>query len=431
MAPTSNHITKNLVEKVSAPPKGQIFIRDDEIKGFALRVTENGIKSFVWEGRINGRMRRDTLGKFPDLTVAEARAKALEYKAKIARGENPVIERDNERNALREEKTLAQLIDDYMNLHAKPHKKSWREDEGLITRYLPSSWKSRRLSEFSHDEIVRLHQTIGGENGQYAANHFVRLLRAMFNRAKLWRMLTGDNPAIGVKFFREEKRDRFLAADELKRLNQALLDEPDWRWRAFFPLSLLLGTRRSELIAARWADFDLKQRIWRIPDTKAGRPHLLPLPKAAVQILNRLPSHNKSEWVFPGESKSGHIVEPAKAWQRIRERGELDGDEDDPKTAVRLHDLRRTLGSWLAASGYSLPLIGRALNHSNVSTTAIYARLNLDPVREALEQNARLMIAVFSKGQNGSSRLRKTNGHSSNARHAQSRRTRTTQESQS
>lgn len=332
---------------------------------------------------------------------------ALDYKARIARGENPVAERNQERDALRGEKTPAQLIDDYMNLHAKPHKKSWREDQGLLARYLPSSWKSRRLSEFSHDEIVRLHQKIGRENGQYAANHFMRLLRAMFNLAKSWHMLSGDNPAIGVKFFREEKRDRFLAADELKRLNQALLDEPDWRWRAFFPLSLFLGTRRGELMTARWADFDLDARLWRIPDTKAGRPHLLPLPKAALRIFNQLPSRGKSEWVFPGEGKDGHVIEPSKAWQRIRQRAGLDGNEEEPKSAVRVHDLRRTLGSWLAASGYSLPLIGRALNHSNVSTTTIYARLNLDPVREALEQNARLMVAVSAKGDAPSSRSRR------------------------
>jgi integrase len=211
-------------------------------------------------------------------------------------------------------------------------------------------------------------------------------------------LATGDNPAVEGTFFKErEARPFSFRADELKRLNQALLDEPDWRWRAFFPLSLFLGTRRGELMNARWADFDLNAGIWRIPDTKAGRPHLLALPKAAIEILKQWPTRNNSDWVFPGESKSGHMIEPFKAWQRIRQRAGLDGDEDDPKSAVRVHDLRRTLGSWLAASGYSLPLIGRALNHSNVSTTAIYARLNLDPVREALEHNAKMMIAVSSK----------------------------------
>src|SRR5262245_32586672 len=264
----------------------------------------------------------------------------------------------------------------------------------MIRRHIPSSWSSRRLSDFSRHEMVRLHQTIGHEHGHYAANRLAALLRTMFNRAKLWGMLKEENPVRGIKMFHEEKRERFLTAEEIARLNQALMTEPDWRWRAFFPLSLLLGTRRGPLITARWADIDFAQAVWRIPNTKSGRPHLLPLPRAAVQILERLPSRDHSEWLFPGEKTNTSITAPSNAWQRIRKRAGLNGDENVPNSAVRPHDLRRTLGSWLAASGYSLPLIGRALNHANVSTTAIYARLDLDPVRRALEDNATMMLAA-------------------------------------
>jgi integrase len=204
----------------------------------------------------------------------------------------------------------------------------------------------------------------------------------MFNLAHDWGYLKTDNPASRVRFFREEKRDRFPSPEELGRVNRALAEEPSPYWRAYFPLSLLLGTRKSELQSARWEDMDLNQKTWRIPSTKAGRPHLLPLPKAAVEILERLP--RASEFVFPGKSASGHLAESAKAWQRIRKRA---GVSD-----ARMHDLRRTLGSWLAAQGDSLSLIGRALNHSDVSTTQIYARLELEPVREALEKNAALMF---------------------------------------
>src|SRR5262249_27547522 len=139
---------------------------------------------------------------------------------------------------------------------------------------------------------------------------------------------------------------------------------------------------------------DFAQAVWRIPNTKSGRPHLLPLPRPALQILEGLPSRHSSEWLFPGEKTNTSITAPSNAWQRIRKRAGLNGDDNVPNTAVRQHDLRRTLGSWLAASGYSLPLIGRALNHANVSTTAIYARLDLDPVRRALEDNATMMLAA-------------------------------------
>jgi integrase len=135
----------------------------------------------------------------------------------------------------------------------------------MFRRYLPSSWSARRLSDFSRHEIVRLHQTVGRDHRRYAANRLVALLRTMFNRAKAWGMLKEENPARGIKSFQEEKRERFLTGEEIARLNHALMNEPDWPWRAFFPLSLLLGTRRGEL--ARWADIDFAQTLWRIPNT--------------------------------------------------------------------------------------------------------------------------------------------------------------------
>jgi len=148
----------------------------------------------------------------------------------------------------------------------------------------------------------------------------------------------------------------------------------------------MLGTRKSELLATRWRDVDLVQRTLRLPETKAGRPHLLPLPAPAIAMLEDLPSRRESDWVFPSASASGHIMEPAKAWQRIRQRA---GIPD-----VRIHDLRHTLASWLIGAGYNLSLIGRALNHSQIATTERYAHLALDPVREALERNAALMFGL-------------------------------------
>ena len=209
----------------------------------------------------------------------------------------------------------------------------------------------------------------------------------MFNLARDWGMLNSDNPATRIKLMPERKRDRFLSPDELGRVNRSLAQEPSQYWRAYFALSLTLGTRKGELLGLRWTDIDFRQRTLRIPRTKAGRPHLLPLPSPTVSILESLPSRNTSEWVFPSTASStGHLVNPKVAWGRIRKAAKVPD--------VLIHDLRRTLGSWLAASGYSLPLIGRALNHTNVSTTAIYARLNLDPVRQALEQNATLMLSA-------------------------------------
>jgi integrase len=142
-----------------------------------------------------------------------------------------------------------------------------------------------------------------------------------------------------IKLFREQRRERYLSPEELARVNQALLEEPDWRWRAYFPLALMLGIRKSEPLPMRWQDIDLNVRTWRIPETKTGKSHLLPLPAPVMVILDSVPSRGTSEWVFLGNSAVGHIVEPAKAWQRIRARARV--------SDVRIHDLRHTLASWM------------------------------------------------------------------------------------
>jgi integrase len=324
-----------------------------------------------------------TLGGYPALSVHQARQEALKIKGAIARGEDPGLKRRQDRELL----TFGQVARIYLERHATLHKKSAHRDAQTIKLCL-TKWGTRKLSDISRNDVIRLHQALGAERGRYAANRTVALLRTIFNLSVDWGYLNGTNPAERLKLFREEKRDRFLSPDELSRVNKSLSEESNPYWHAYFQLSLFLGARRTELLEARWAIIDLERATWRIPNTKSGTPHLLPLPWAAVEILRQLPSRGTSEWVFPGDGISGHLIEPAKVWQRIRVRAGL--------RDVRIHDLRRTLGSWLASEGYSLPLIGRTLNHQNAATTQIYARLQLDPVREALERNAALMATVMS-----------------------------------
>src|SRR5712671_6140446 len=126
------NITKALVERTQAPATSQIFFRDDEITGFALRVTAGGVKSFVWEGRVKGRMRRVTLGQYPTLSVLIARQKALAMKVSVSEGRDPSTERKH----LNHERTFAALADHYIEEHAKPRKKSWAEDERRIEAHL-------------------------------------------------------------------------------------------------------------------------------------------------------------------------------------------------------------------------------------------------------------------------------------------------------
>jgi integrase len=297
-----------------------------------------------------------------------------------AKGQDPA----GERIQAREEMKFGELVEWYIENHARPHKKSCRTDERRLGAL--KGWNRRRLADIKTGDVGRIHIRIGETRGRVEANRTVELVGAVFNaatKAKVWR---GENPAKDVTLFDEVARERFLTAEELLRVNDALMAKTkgNWRWQAYFPLLLMLGLRRSELASLRWRYVDLGRRTLTLPTTKSGKSHLLPIPSPAVQILEGLPSRVTSEWVFPADSKSGHVENPTPIWHAIRKRA---GVPD-----VRVHDLRRTFGSWLAADGYGLPLIGKALNHANPASTAIYARLNLDPVRVMLEKNAQLMF---------------------------------------
>jgi integrase len=375
---TALKLAKRVIDATPCPTMGQVFLRDKDIPGFGMRLTRSG-KTFVLEKRVQGRMRRMTIGAYGPLTLEQAREKALALIGEIIEGHDPA-ERRQERH---QELTWAELTTLYLERHGPRKRTAWN-DKNMLHRYF-SSWQNRRLSSLTRQDVALLHSRIG-ETAQYAANRVVALARKMFNLARLWGVYTGENPATGIELFPEEKRDRFLQPQELPKLFEALSEEPSPYVKTAFLLSLLTGARRGEVLSTRWADFDLDQGIWRIPHTKANRPHYLPLPRPVIAILQALPRLAGCPYVFPGRDGKGHLVNIAKAWTRIRARAGL--------TDVRIHDLRRTLGSWLAADGASLLLIGRALNHTQVSTTAIYARLQLDPVREALEANAQKMLSV-------------------------------------
>jgi integrase len=354
----------------------QLFVRCDKLKGFALRVTENGAKAFTLDYSVSGKSRRKTIGQYPVMSLPQAYADALRLKGEIARNGEPTSDPVSG-PAL----TLGGLCGRYMRDYATSHKRSWKRDEQRIAKYF-GPLSSKGIDDIAVGDCVALHQEINANHGPIEANRTLQLLRGIYFKAQQWE-LTLRQP-VKVRMFKENKRRRFLSPEELLRVNEALMKEPDWRWRAYFPLLLLLGLRKSELLKAKWSWIDEGARTITIPVTKSGQPHVLPLPAAAFDIIWALPSRSNNEWLFPSElSGSGHLEDPWPAWERIRQAA---GVSD-----VCVHDLRRTFGSWLATGGISLPVIGRALNHSNPSSTAIYARLQLDPVRQAMEANADAM----------------------------------------
>ena len=179
----------------------------------------------------------------------------------------------------------------------------------------------------------------------------------------------------------------------------------------------------------RWNEITLAEGLWRIPDTKNGTPQNVTLSPEAIGILKARQESVEGPFVFPGDGATKHLVEPKMGWQRIFDRDELNqlisrieaaggklsleeglsiskslnqarmatkqlkiDTEGCRIEGLRIHDLRRTLGSWQAKQGTSLAIIGKSLNHKSQQTTAIYARLDLDPVRQSVNSATAAMM---------------------------------------
>ncbi len=365
------------------PSKGKrAYYYDTKVRGLGISITDKGTKTFIVYRKVNGRPERVTIGPYPDISIENARGKASEINSQIAQGRNP----NQEKNKLRGELIFKELFTKYLERHAKLHKKSWQSDENQYRLYL-THWNKRRLSSFQRSDIETLHTKVGQEHGVYAANRMLALLAVMFNKARDWGW-DGINPTQGIKKFKEVSRERFLSKEELPRFFEALEQEENKTLSDFFMLAILTGARRNNLQCMRWQDLNLEQCTWQIPETKNGSSHLVPLSPEVMAILKGRLFRKDAEWVFPSPtSKSGHLEEPKSAWKRILQRAGLEN--------LRLHDLRRTLGSWQAATGANSYIIGKSLGHKTQQATAVYARLNIDPVRESVEKATNAMMKTL------------------------------------
>jgi integrase len=363
------NFTKAALEGI-APAERRAYVYDTRTRGLAVRIEPTGQKAFYLYRRVNGKPTMLKLGLFPEMSIENARDEISKVNVAIRGGADPA----KARRAQRVEMTFSKLFDWYIENHAKPTKKTWYEDEKQNRRYLAALGK-RQLSAITKTDIRNLHQHIASEHGPYSANRALSLVRSVFNRALAHDVFDGANPAIGIAMKRERTRDRRLMGDELPRFFTALEAEPNEDIRDYVMISLLTGARQANVLAMRWDEIDQGAKVWRIPETKNGLPQFNPMGEEEIAILARRRAALTSPWVFPGPGKSGHLQEPRKGWERIRTSA---GMPD-----LRLHDLRRTLGSWMADTGAASNIIGKALGHQSQAATAIYARLSLDPVREA------------------------------------------------
>jgi integrase len=248
-------------------------------------------------------------------------------------------------------------------------------------------WEKRDVAQITQGEVQDWFDDLASRS-KSSAVRAVNQFSAILNWGIRRKYFAGPNPCQGVEKIKLQARDRFLQPNEIDALRKALGSEPQI-YQDFFWLCLLTGARRGNVLSMEWSEIDTRLATWRIPPHKFknGQSHTIALTAPALAILERrrarqdklTPSHNySSAFVFQSSKKEGHLAEPKRAWARIVKRAGLQD--------LRIHDLRRTLGSYLAIDGQSQYTIGKALGHLDPRSTAIYARLHLEPVRKALEE---------------------------------------------
>ncbi|HAF55591.1 MAG TPA: recombinase XerD [Thauera sp.] len=379
--------SKTALQALALPEPGKrLTIYDTETPKLALRATAAGTKTFYVVKRAGASMAWVKLGTFPEMPVEQARKAAALALGEFASGANPAAAR----RAFKAEPTLSEFFTEYGTRHGEK-KRAWAADVQRFRDYLQKPMGGKKLSEIDRATIAKvLHDAEKAGKSVATVRNIRALASGVFGKAVEWGFLD-YNPAQGVKVAgKKVSRDRFLQADELPRFFAAVAEE-DPAMRDFILLALLTGARRANLCAMHWRELDLSAGVWRIPRTKNDEPQSVTLCPEAVAILEARKDATGGGFAFPGTGRTGHIVEPKKAVERVMARAGIPYGRDVPN-GVTLHDLRRTLGSWQARTGASLAIIGKSLNHKSPQATAIYARLDLDPVRQSVNTATSAML---------------------------------------
>jgi integrase len=429
----SIRLNERAVKAAPAPAKGAVWLWDDEISGFGLRLfaptrrNPEGARSFFINYRVNGVERRLTIGAFPDWSAKAARDEAKELRRRIDRGEDPAADRREAREA----PTVKDLAERYRDEHL-PRKaaSSQVNDWAMIRNNILPELGSRKVADVHHGDVVALHKKISAR-GPTRANRVLAVASKMFSLSLLpragdsapWRDAAQGNPCKGVERNHEEGKERFFSPAEIAALSDALAAHGETSAANCIRLMMLTGCRPGEAMRATWAEF-AELGFWDKPSahTKQRKRHRVPLGAAAAEFIERLrrAAPEGVEFVFPGQKQGAPLKQLRTCWDAVSEAATIAlwRESPNPKIAglvaalgdaatvetcralaprrgvvlpagltdARAYDLRHTFASIGAGGGLSLQIIGRLLGHTQSRTTQRYAHLADDPLREAAEK---------------------------------------------
>lgn len=387
---------KPKLNEVSGKPSyPKQIIWDSTPTGFGCRVFPSGRKNFVYQYRNQfGQKRLADIGEHGALTVEEARNKAYRWAALVSDGKDPLDDRNKNRNGA----LMSDLCEVYIDRHARPHKKSWKEDERRNRLYILPALGNKQVQNIGSSEIAKLHDDIGRINSKpYMANRVREQLSKMFELAKIWEFMPREaiNPAKGIVDFPEKERDAYVLPSTMPILARAIEAEKNPVAKCAIWMYILSGKRKNEILQAKYSDIDETANTLKIAGTKNGETEYFPLSDGAKAIIERAKEFQKPDnpYIFPGEKPGMHFVNVRKAWLRIKAQALKDGAEGIED--VTIHGLRHTVGVWLTnLADADLGLVRKIFNHKSLLATKVYAKYKTNTVKAALERHSDLVAQL-------------------------------------
>lgn len=400
-------ITKRVVD-LATPVAGkrQAFIRDSRLPGFGLRITDSGTKSFIVEKRVNGRVRRVTLGRYGVLTVEEARREAQKHLAKLAMGADPIAERRTQRaQAVK----LAEAFEAFLKARKNLRPKTRHGYAYHLYHYL-GSWMRKPITDITTQMVSRRHREIGEKNGKMQANSVMRTLRAVLNFAK-YEYLDGQghpvlhgNPVDILNhhraWYKQERRRTLIKRHQLPAWYAAVqaLKAPDKPTSAhviadFLVFVLFTGLRFNEAARLRWTDVDLLDRTLYLTKPKNGDPFTLPLSDFVIELLKERQALSVNAFVFPDRDGRGHLIEPKRQMTQVIEQSGV---------PFKVHDLRRTFITVAESLDISPYTLKRLVNHRvSDDVTDGYIISDVERLRQPMHRVSEFLVAATTTSPTG------------------------------
>jgi len=391
-----DNFTVKMLNSLSNADKGKRdTYHDKKVKGLTLRITEKGVKSFVVRQRVNGKAVMITLGRYPAMTIEQARKSAMDTLNSCSSGINPNDEKHNNKiNSVK----LESVFNDYLSSRGSNLKEKTISDYKSIFNSIFKDWSKKEILSISRNMVEVKHKNIG-KKSIYRANAAMRLLRALFNYASgAYEDSNGEpivthNPVQRIShnksWFKEKVRTNILQPSDLKPWYKAVQKISELKVNSIrinvsdttadlLVFILFTGLRQSEASGLLWSDVDFSNDMFTVRNTKNHTDHTLPLTNFTKDLLIKRKHLCSGKFVFCGKDKDSAIVNPYKQVKKIRE---ISGIE------FTMHDLRRTFGTIADSLEIQHHIIKKLMNHTNNDVTIKhYVQPSIERLRKPIQQ---------------------------------------------